>query len=833
MPGARAGGPQRRMFFVSPKVVGTQAATPPYPLVEGVWIVPTDSQARVTVLTQPLAETWDIKVGEEVLVISGTKEYRLKVVGIVKQVSSAPTLQKRSPSGRPMMSGPGPTLGPPPFALYVPQTLAEKIARQPNQVNLVSIKVRNGADVQAFRQRWLDQLASVQPPLLLVGSQEIHSAMEESFWAQSARVQAWSATGMALLAAVFIIFTTLSMGVTERVRQLAVLRAVGLTRTQVAGMIGVESLLLGLLGWLGGLGAGWGMLQLLSLAKPELFSGPVSLGMWCVWLSGVSALGGALLAAIVPAWQATRVPPGEVLAPRSSQAPQWVRLLVVAVGGLVLLGVNPLLVFVIPLPETFRYTLYAALGCTTMAVGFLALTPLGILWLEAILGPVLAWMFRLEPHLLRSQLSSHLGRTLGTTVALSVGLGLYAAMMVWGYSMLEPFKPGDWAPDMLVAFQMGGLPESEIDTVRRLPGVLPDQCLPLAVEQPRLAEDITETRQGTSVTRQDNVIMVGLDPERAFAGPHPLLKVQFVKGNADEAVRLLRQGRFCIVPDHFLNATGLRIGDQFAVVPPAKPTQPVAYTIAGAVRLPGWHWMTKFSGLRRRSGRSAAMVFASYEQVRQDFDLEQINFFWLNRDQEVSVDEIGTALEPIGQKYLGPAQPVNAQGTWSFAARMYGPSVRITTPEDIRERIVQRADTMIWTMCQLPLLTLVVTSLGVINTVMASVRARRWELGVLRAVGMSRNALFRMILAEGVLIGLVACGMSLAFGVMAGWCGMGMSQYISFFGGLDTPLVVPWSKMAGGFGLALGLCLVGALGPAISAARQEPLALLQEGRAAL
>ncbi|MCS7304388.1 MAG: ABC transporter permease [Thermoguttaceae bacterium] len=832
-PGSASGPPRRPMFFASPKLIGVQTSEPPYPLVEGQWIDPTDPKARHTAITQPLAETMQVKVGDELLVISGTKEYRLKVVGIVQQTAQAPTLQKQSPTGRPMMSGPGPTLGPSPMALYVPRPLAEKVARKPDGVNLVSIKLQSQADQQAFRSRWLARLAGVQPPMLLVGQEELRSAQEEGFWAASARRQAWSATGMALLAAVFIIFTTLSMGVTERIRQLAVLRAVGLSRLQVAGIIGMESLLLGLLGWAGGLLAGWGMLQVLAWAKPEIFTGPVSLGAWCIGLSGLSALGGALLAAIVPAWQATRVPPGEVLSPASPQRPQWVWILGLAAVGLVLIGINPLVVFVVQLPEEARYDVYAAVGCTSMALGFLALAPLSIVVLEAVLGPVLGWVLRLDGRLLRQQLSSHLGRTLGTTAALSVGLGLYAAMMVWGYSMLEPFKPGQWVPDMLVAFQLGGLPENEVETVRRMPGVRPDQCLPLAVEQPRLAEDITGSRFGTSVTRQDNVIMVGVDAQRAFGGPNPVFKLQFVQGSAKDTIWFFQQGRYCIVPDHFLTATGLRVGDRFSVVPPNRPNQPVEYTIAGVVRLPGWHWMTKFSGLRRRSGRSAALVFAPYEQVREDFDLKEINFFWLNRDRQVPVEETGKALAELAQRYLGPPQPVNQQGTWAFAARMYGPSVRVTLPEDIYERLIQRADSMIWTMCQLPLLTLMVTSLGVVNTVMASVRARRWELGVLRSVGLTRSGLLRLILAEGVLIGLVACAVSLAFGVMAGWCGIGISQYVSFFGGMETPLVVPWVKISGGFALALGLCFVGAIGPAITTAFQEPLRLLQEGRTAL
>ena len=58
--------------------------------------------------------------------------------------------------------------------------------------------------------------------------------------------------------------------------------------------------------------------------------------------------------------------------------------------------------------------------------------------------------------------------------------------------------------------------------------------------------------------------------------------------------------------------------------------------------------MTKFSGLRRRSGRSAAMIFANYDDVRRDFALRQTNFFWMNVDQsfgEKHLDEVKKAEE--------------------------------------------------------------------------------------------------------------------------------------------------------------------------------------------
>jgi putative ABC transport system permease protein len=872
--GRMASGPPRGMFMNSPKLVGTNADTPPYELIEGRWIDHRDPALREAVISNQSAEQLQVALGEEVLVISGTKEYRLKIVGIVMQASSPPMIQRTSPTGRPLMMGPGATLGPAASALYVPMNLAEKITRQSGNVNLVNIKLREGASAAKFQQRWLPQASQSKPAILLIGVADIKNSMEEGMMSGNARRQAWAATGMSLLAALFIIFTTLSMGVHERVRQFAVIRAVGLTRFQVARVIAAEGLVLALIGWGGGLAAGWGLLTIISNAKPNLFINGASLGAWCVILTGISAFGGALMASILPAWQATRVQPLEAMSPRRSVRPSIKASVLAGAVGLALIAVNPLLVFVMPIADAARYGVYEAIGCTSMAIGFLLLAPLGIIVAEVVFGPWIARCVGLEPRLLRSQLSSNLWRTLGTTVALSVGLGLYVSMMVWGYSMLQPFKPGDWVPDMLVALQSGGLPDTEIENMRNVQGVIPEQCIPLAVEQPRLAEDITGSRQGNSVTRQDNVIMIGLDPQVAFGGPKPLVGARFVEGTAEDAIAKLKQGRYCIVPDHFLAATGLKIGDRFGMIPPEKPDSPVEYTIAGAVSLPGWHWMTKFSGLRRRSGRSSAMVFASYADVRRDFGLKYINFFWMNVDQsfgekhldevvkaeaakkiptsgnampgqgpmatELVVDakraavvKIGEAMQPIADRYLGERQPVNAQGSWAVGAAMFGQSLRISTPDEVRTRILGRADDMIWAMCQLPLITLLVTSLGVVNTIMASVRARRWELGVLRAIGVTQWSIFRMILAEGFLIGLLACLISLAFGVMAGWCGMGISQYVSFFGGMATPLVVPWSKLAIGFSAALVLCLAAALWPAISAGRSEPLKLLQEGRSAM
>jgi len=59
-----------------------------------------------------------------------------------------------------------------------------------------------------------------------------------------------------------------------------------------------------------------------------------------------------------------------------------------------------------------------------------------------------------------------------------------------------------------------------------------------------------------------------------------------------------------------------------------------------------------------------------------------------------------------------------------------------------------------------------------------------------------------------------------------------MARYLSPFGGMSTPLILPWKALAIGLSSALGLCLLVALGPALSAGRTAPLKLPQAGRGA-
>jgi putative ABC transport system permease protein len=823
----------------APTLVGTDAAEPPYPLVQGKWIASGRPRRAEAAISKGLAEKLGVTLGDDVLVANNGSEgeFPLKIAGIVEQRKSVP--RESFMIGLPPSRGPPLTHGPAVAALYVPWMVAEKLAGIPAKIDFAGVVLTKGIKLGEFRAQWAERFAHASPPAEMQAQEDVGAELQQSSTAESVRGQALSATGISLVAALFIIFSTLNMGVDERIRQFAMLRAVSLTKVQVGAMLALESLFLGLIGWAGGLLAGWGLLEIVSCFRPALFPMGVSLGFWCIALSGICALGGSLAASVIPAWRATRVSPLEAMAvrPRARSAHfSWGATLI----GLLLISVNPLVVFYIPMPDTARYAVSAIVGCPAMALGFVLLAPLTITFTEKVLGPVIARLAGVNSRLLATQLTSNLWRTVGTTAALTIGLGLFVAMQTWGYSMLAPFMPGDWVPELVVGLMPVGVPAAEIESVRHVKGVVADQCVPLAVEQTKFAEDYTGARIRASSSRQDNCVMLGVDPEMALGGEKPMFDFQFVAGSRREALEKLKRGRYCLVPDHFQRESGLGVGDRFAVIPPDSPGERVEYEIAGVVSMTGWHWMSKIGLRNRDGGRSAGLMFTQYDQVRRDFAINRVTFFWMNLDGTASEDEIKESLQTIAQRNfdinLAKAKqrgrgPMGDRGPGG-RRRDYTASVNLQSAETVRKTINARADGIIWTLSLLPLVTLAVASLGVVNTVLSSIRARRWDMGVLRAIGVTRAGLFRMILAEAILVGVVACLLSLGFGVMAGYCGTGITRYINIRGGQIVPLVVPWAKLSIGFGATLGLCSLAALWPAITTGRSEPLKLLQAGRAA-
>lgn len=864
----------------SPAVIAVDTDASPFELIDGRWFSEDSETAEGVMGTGAAAslQGWGdgerdpVKVGDTVICRVESNDFKVKVVGLFEQ--------KLSSGDR----GVNPVAG----ALFVSPKTADTISPpapgEPARIDYVYVRLREGADTRRFEETWSEHLREQGVAMSFLDVDAVQEQLDGTRSRSAAGLMGGAASRNAILifstlVSVLIVFTALSMGVSERTRVFAMLRTVGMSRRRIAALVFGESIILCLFGWLGGTAAGWFVLQLSVWLQPEFYGTgkTVSLGMAPVATAGVAALIGSLLAAILPAWRATRISPLEGMNRGSMQAVARGRFLRLAALGALLLVLNPIFVYHAGMAEgaELRLFLYTYIGLPTQIAGCLLLAPAAILLVETLFGPITAKMLRLPKELLACQLSGNLWRTLGTTLALCVGLGVYSFLEISGYSMLVPYVHSRTLPNTLVTILPSGLPPERIDSVRNLPGVDSDRFLTIALDQSHFSQQQTDRFLAQGLAEmQTSAVVFGIDIKQAFGkrgdGSRPLIEVDFQEGTLDRALEKLETGgRYCLVPDSFAFRTGLHVGDKLELVLPPEPgsrgetsggppgrgrrggpggrpggrpgggrggaEKIVEYEICGVVSIHGWLWMNKISGVRKRGYRSGAMLLAPYEAVKNDYRLTDAAYFWFDRTKDasgkptVSDRDLEESLQQLADRYVAgragtPLRPDDGRTERTVTH----PMVKVSSREYLTERVGSRADQVIQAAARMPLILLAISSFGMMGTIAASVRSRRFEFGVLRSLGVTRFGLVRLILSEALLISLAVIVISVGFGVIGAWCFIGLMRYLSVFGGFVSPLTIPVGWLSIGFIVTLALCFLAAIGPAVVAGRTDPTRLLRE-----
>lgn len=790
-------------------MVGTDALLPPFEILRGRWLSLDHSDQWEAVVSQDFAEKLRVDVGDE-LEIPGPIRDRptIEIVGVM---GSPPASITGEIVGTRMF--PGPSVG----AVFVSIRDASAIHRTEPKISFVAISLREDVDVHEFRYGVLPDLYSLENPVQFMTDLDLEAELSEAAKASSLTLQAYIVGMIAVLLAFLVIFSTLSMGVSERTRQFALLRAIVLSKTELAMLIAAEGIVLAVMGLLVGIPIG----SLLVILFDSLMDGMIRNGVHVdaagIGLAILISVIASLVAAALPAWRATRVKPMDAVASQAttSNATQWSLSRWWALAAVPLLGVLPMVSFWYPPGMADSVLGRLVIGATCLAIGLVLLTPTLVRYVDWFCAPLVAKLLRLPVELLRQQLTSQLWRTVACVLTMSVGMGLFAGIQVWGWSMVQVFVPTDWAPEATLVFEN---PLSN-EAIEQMAANDQDwRIAPLIVEQPRLRDDVLNSAEFPSVTRQMVAVMVGIDPTIAFGGNHPLIDADWYAGTPEQAVEQMKTNRGCVVPNHFLKQSNLKIGDEIYFVPPENPEQPVRYTIAGAIHLRGGQWMTKSTNMRQRTHRSAGLIFADFDSVLNDYQLPGPQHVWVDTEQG-SLDS---------KSLLAVATSLPVQGDASDLVGEQGVELMLTT--DIGGKILRSAAFWLWFMSVVPLIAIAISSIAMINTFLASIRARRWDFGVLRAVGYTRNEMVRLVMAEGILIGIVACIVGSAFGLVTGWSGTALTQATSWFGGMDVALAIPTGTlMIGGFVMVL-FSLAAATIPAFRAGLTSPLTLLAQGR---
>lgn len=858
---------------------------------DGRWLTP-GSDAPEVVVTRQSVERLRLNIGDDLMVVTANTEVPLKIGGMIDQ-----------PGGGGGMPGGGGGLP----ALYVTLPVADRIAGLTsvdaadaiafNQIpNSAFLKLKPGSDAEAVRARLVAEVFPESSRMAVSGAKEMAAQIS----AGSGRggmmdMSGYYLVGVTLLASIFIIFTTLNMGICERVRQIAMLRAVGMSRRQAAWNVLLNGLGLGAGGLLVGLAAGWAALKIMTLSNPQMYPGGVSLGWSCVAVAVLCTMGGAVAGSIFPIWTVVRLQPLQTLSPvqqlHRRGFPRKTCIL-----GLLLMLPSYLICYVLDLPaqnpDSFllaRNPLFLALGLPTLGVGSILLMP-AIVWLvERALSRPVARLFGLEPKLLSLQLTGKLWQTAGVAICLAIGLGLFISIQTWGYSMLKPFQPTADLADAVFSFKPTGVPPELLKEVYQTPGIDGERCLPVQYRQLQVGPKTYEALKANDkvMLTQDNVLVAGIDPDKAFVGDNPVFRVTFLQGEKDDAIAKLRKGGYCLIPQSFYNHSRLGVGDKVSVILPAargmrgagmggrgrpdgaraEGAKPGAnagepggrrgggaagamgaagelppgatlkeYEIAGVVDMP-WILFTGWTSIRGQDGMpfgTMALVLTNYADGRALTASDNVTFFWSNLTPELKklpAKQKMAALDEALSKVVDKIPETNRFDTASMQmVSVPRQALFIELEDNLISLASSHAADILWKMCHLPGWALVITLLAVVNMTMSAIRTRAWEFGVLRAAGLTGGELMRLLLAEAALVGLIAVALSLLYGIYAAACFAELAKYYYMFGGLPIELVIPWGHIVPGIALAVVLTLLAALLPGALLARKRPGVLLQQGK---
>ena len=789
----------------------TTATAAPFELQDGRWFRATSGDGpvpREAVMTIRGAKKFGVKVGDPLILlgfaslIGQTVEYQLTIVGIVDD----PDLE----------------------SFYVSRALGEEIAESANlplATDALYLKLRGSVD--AFRDQWSEAFKESKPAVEAVSRADLAQRRLDAIRQnRSFQIQAASGALLASLAALLIVFTALNTSVDEDRRLIAFYRVSGLTRGQVSLSILIEGLILAIPGWIAGLIAGWSLVLILSGKATGLNAQTAGFSFLCTVVGGV-------LAALFPMFQSARVKPLEALGVPEQRVPQRfarrrqrARLVAATVVGATLVRLYTGFVDSSVKSETLPSPLLTALAVLALAIGVAFLVPLAIRAAEFVLLPALAFLLRFDSQTLRREFSGNSRRVLAVSIALSVGGGLFVMMQIWGYSMLAPFLPNSGTPDAFVAFLPTGLRSETVDELKALPTVDPDRFLPIAVEQAAFAEGSVPENAAKSPFA--NVVFFGVDVDKAFGGKTPMLKLKFLQGNPEKARDAMRSGRGVVVTDSLSVDYKINAGDALKVVHPREPGKILEYPVVGVVAFDGWQWLSKTGGVRRNFGRSGGLVFAREGVIADDYGLDRRSCFWFDQPGGAPVDYATTeaACDRLALRNL--RRDLAEEGTTGSIGAARTAYAKLSTRESLADSITRRADSVIWGLSKTPLTTLAIAAIAVVGAVANSVRSRRWQFGIMRALGTTRGAIVRIILAESVMIGLIASSASFAFGAFAAGGALKLGQ--SMFGTRNPAMVLPPEGLLVGLSLTLILCVAAAFYPAIQTGRTEPLKLLQSGR---
>lgn len=571
--------------------------------------------------------------------------------------------------------------------------------------------------------------------------------------------------GIALFVGVFLIANTFTMLVAQRTRELALMRAVGASRKQITRSVLAEAGLVGLVASAVGYGLGIGLAVALRAGMNafdlKVPGGPLVLGTTPL----IAALSVGVLITMFAAWlpgrRAAKIPP--VAAMSSVHAAATTKSLVVRNSiGAAITALGAVLIVLGAGKGGDDGRMFIAGGAFTTLIGVIVLIPLLSRPVIALIRPLFVGLFGVSGKLAGLNAVRNPRRTGATASALAIGLTLVTGLTVLGTTVgaaLDKMTTDQIRADYMISMASGE-------------GM--NEAALAAIEKTPGATAVSPQLAGWFTLKGKDVSASGVTP----GDIEKLIKLNTVKGSLSS----LGEGGIAVA-EKTATKQGWKVGD----------TLPIEF------------------GDKKKGKVTVGAIFEDSEFVSPVvIDAKTITA----HEQQSYIPQIFVSMD-------GGASDSNEKAL----AKAMGdnPAITVMDKKDIRDLFGGQINLLLNIMYGLLAMALIIAILGVVNTLAMSVFERQQEIGMLRAIGLDRRRVKRMVRLEAVVISLFGAVVGIGLGSFLGWA-IGETFKSSLPG---YALVLPWDRI-GIFLVLAGLVgVLASLWPARSAAKLNMLTAIK------
>lgn len=536
---------------------------------------------------------------------------------------------------------------------------------------------------------------------------------------------------IALFVGGFIIFNTFAVLVAQRMRELALLRAVGASRGQVLGSVLGEAALVGVIASAVGAAAGValavGLRQLLASLGLELPPRPLALESAAFVLPVTLGVVITLLSALLPALRASRVAPIEAMgaAAIDTSARSTARLVV---GAIAAAGAGVMVAIGWSAEPTRALQLIGA-GLVATFVAVTALGPLYLRPLAGIIGAPLRAITGITGQLATENARRNPARTSSTAAALTIGIGLVTVIAIAAASASASVASAterSFISDLIVAPDsfLGLSPQvaNDIDALDEVAVATGLRFAFAGVDQPPTGtDDGSQTSDGTDESGGvRGATVLGIEPDRIDG----LIDFEVTAGSLNDLV-----GATVAVSSDEASKLGVGVGDEVTLSFQATGNQ--TFTVVAVY------------------GESPLLRGGGFITSHDTFDA---NVPPANRvDQQVLVE------------FAPGVNPTEGRRAVESVVAAY-PTAEVADLADLTASRAAQVDQSVALLYALLALSLFIALIGVVNTLLLAVYERTREIGLLRAVGTMARQISGMIVQEAMVIAIVGTVLGLAIG---------------------------------------------------------------------